>query len=72
MTESGEKVENCLYQIMAGEWQNKVELVLEAVSHEDVLDGGARALVRLHEGHLVGRQAVTVSSERTAVASPWS
>ncbi len=57
---------------MAGEWQNKVELVLEAVSHEDVLDGGARALVRLHEGHLVGRQAVAVSGERTTVASPGS
>ncbi len=57
---------------MAGEWQNKVELVLETVSHEDVLDGGARALVRLHEGHLVGRQAVAVSGERTAVATPGS
>jgi hypothetical protein len=28
--------------------------------------------VRLHEGHLVGRQAVAVSGERTAVATPGS
>ena len=57
---------------MTGEWKNKIELVLEAVSHEDVLDGGARALVRLQERDLVGRKAVAVPGERTVVASSGS
>lgn len=58
------------YQVMPSEWQHKIEVVIEAVSEEDVLDGGAGALVGLHEGYLASWQAVAVASEG-AIVDSW-
>ena len=41
--------------------------MVKAISEENVLDGGAGALVGLHEGHLTRRHAVAVAAEGAVV-----
>ena len=54
---------------MASEWQHEIEVVVEAVSEENVLDGGAGTLVGLHEGHLGRGQTIAVAGEGAVVDS---
>ncbi len=56
---------------MSRERQNEIEVMIEAVSHEDILNGSTCTFVRLHEGHFVCRHAVAIPFKRALLYSVW-